>query len=261
MISDYHIHTKLCHHAKGEMEDYVRQGLSVGLKTIGFSDHAPNDDGFDPHHRMTTAQFPEYVHAVESLREKYPDIEIKLGIEADIYPGFEFSLKKIISNYPIDYVIGSVHFIDGISIFNDGNIRFSMQEKSHLIHRYFELLELGVASNLIDIVGHLDVVRLIVPEKTEEIFMVGTTFLTRIEEEDLVIEINTSGLRKTLQEVYPVQKFILLAHRLQIPLCFGSDAHRPDQVGSGFMYASRLLSEIGYSPVISRQKSLEVYRI
>lgn len=40
-MTDYHIHTKLCGHAEGEMESYVEQSISKGLKEIGFSDHAP----------------------------------------------------------------------------------------------------------------------------------------------------------------------------------------------------------------------------
>ena len=39
--ADYHMHTPLCGHAIGSPEEYVVQAIKVGLKEIGFSDHAP----------------------------------------------------------------------------------------------------------------------------------------------------------------------------------------------------------------------------
>ncbi|MCD4692171.1 MAG: PHP domain-containing protein, partial [Calditrichales bacterium] len=52
MTADYHIHTKLCKHARGEMEEYVEQALRIGLKEIAFTDHIPLPDNFDIAHRM-----------------------------------------------------------------------------------------------------------------------------------------------------------------------------------------------------------------
>ena len=47
----------------------------------------------------------------------YSQIKIRLGVEADIYPGFELSLQELRVTFPIDYVIGSVHFMDGDPVF------------------------------------------------------------------------------------------------------------------------------------------------
>ena len=38
---DYHIHTKLCGHASGEMAEYVECAIAAGVKEMGFSDHMP----------------------------------------------------------------------------------------------------------------------------------------------------------------------------------------------------------------------------
>ena len=36
-IGDFHIHTKWCGHAKGDMEEYVARACDLGLPAVGFS--------------------------------------------------------------------------------------------------------------------------------------------------------------------------------------------------------------------------------
>lgn len=38
---DIYMHTPLCRHARGELEEYARHALAIGLTEIGFSDHSP----------------------------------------------------------------------------------------------------------------------------------------------------------------------------------------------------------------------------
>ena len=51
----------------------------------------------------------------------------------------------------------------------------------------------------------------------------------------MLLELNTGGLRKPIGEPFPAPAGLLAeAHGLGIPLVFGSDAHRPGDVGYGF---------------------------
>ena len=49
--ADYHMHTPLCHHAKGEPWELATQAVQKGLSEIGFSEHNPmiRDDWDDWH--------------------------------------------------------------------------------------------------------------------------------------------------------------------------------------------------------------------
>ena len=95
-LGDYHIHTEFCHHASGNMEAYVESAIRKGIPEIGFADHAPAKPGFDPVHRMNLDEFPIYVKKVIKLRDRFPQMCILLGIEADIYPGFESYLEDFL---------------------------------------------------------------------------------------------------------------------------------------------------------------------
>jgi histidinol-phosphatase (PHP family) len=61
------------------------------------------------------------------------------------------------------------------------------------------------------------------------------------------IEINTSGLNKPVGEIYPSSLIVSMACEREIPICFGSDSHRPEDVGFGFDLALELARKNGYT--------------
>ena len=111
LLPDYHIHTTLCNHAWGEMEEYIEHAISIGLGEIGFSEHMPVMP--EPHLCMSYDDLPFYIQRVKELRERYCGrISIKLGAEIDMDPGRTDEIKKIIDTSDFDYIIGSVHYLD-----------------------------------------------------------------------------------------------------------------------------------------------------
>jgi histidinol-phosphatase (PHP family) len=61
------------------------------------------------------------------------------------------------------------------------------------------------------------------------------------------MELNTSGLRKDCREIYPSPRIVQLAAQLGVPICFGSDAHAPNEVGLNFAEAVQLAHSAGYT--------------
>ncbi|MFH0777192.1 MAG: PHP domain-containing protein [Candidatus Eisenbacteria bacterium] len=76
---DYHIHTRLCGHADGEIEEYLDGARAAGLAEIGFSDHFPLLDHDRTGLTMSLEEFPLYYEAVNRLRETCPDVIKKYG--------------------------------------------------------------------------------------------------------------------------------------------------------------------------------------
>ena len=82
---------------------------------------------------------------------------MKLGIEADYFVGCEDELKELLSGHPWDYVIGSVHFVDGWRIDNpETQDVFHDADLKELYGRFFETVESAIRSGLFDFVAHLD---------------------------------------------------------------------------------------------------------
>ncbi|MCX7924670.1 MAG: hypothetical protein N2554_02540, partial [Fimbriimonadales bacterium] len=47
------------------------------------------------------------------------------------------------------------------------------------------------------------------------------------------VEVNTSALRKGLDQPYPADWIVQLGARMGVKFCIGDDSHRPAQVGFG----------------------------
>jgi len=248
--ADYHLHTVRCKHAKGSMEQYVQQAVRLGLKEIAFSDHIPLPDTYDLAHRMAENELDEYVADVRRLQKEYPQIVIKLGIEADFIDGMETFLENVLQRHPFDLVIMSVHFIRG---WPQGNWVFAYdfpdKTLTEIYEEYLDALLRGIETGLFDIVGHLDLIKS--PEqsllkhnraKTERV-------LDEVQKQHMALEINTSGWRKAIAEPYPAKEIWPLLLQRRLPLTIGSDAHAPEQVGFAFERLPQELQNLGRLPL------------
>lgn len=258
--TDYHMHTPLCGHAKGEPAEYVRHGIKVGLKEMGFSDHAPLVSHRDPTITMDIDQLPLYLKMIEDVRKEFAkEMTIKIALEADFILGYEDKTKKIIEGYPYDYIIGSVHYIKKWG-FDDPAEReqWKSQDVNKVYHDYYELLRQSAKSKMFDIIGHCDLVKKFGHRATEDMTDEIKATAKVFKETGVAIEINTAGLRKPVQEMYPSLDCLKIYAQADVPLTFGSDAHAPVQVGKDFDKAVDLAKAAGYKEhLIFKQRKIE----
>jgi histidinol-phosphatase (PHP family) len=249
-LSDYHVHTYLCGHAVGTAEEYVLAALGAGLAEIGFAEHVPMywlpPAQRDPGVAMAEDQLEGYVRTVLDLRASYPEIGVRLGLEADYIPGYEDRLHDLLAPYPWDYVYGSVHFIDGWGFDNPAYAgRYAEWDLGELYETYFALVRAAARTGLFDVMGHLDVIKKwghIPPSVPEDLYRAVAAELARCQ---VVVEANTAGYRKPVGELYP--SVSLLRHLIGegVQLTLGSDAHDPSEVGGDFARALAQLRDAG----------------
>ena len=80
----------------------------------------------------------------------------------------------------------------------------------------------------------------------KDINMMATKALQAIKDADMVLELNVAGYRKPVKESYPSPSLLKQAYDLGIPITFGSDAHKPEQVGLYNNEIINLAKRIGY---------------
>jgi histidinol-phosphatase (PHP family) len=229
------------------MEEYIQAARDRGLREIGFADHIPMywlpENLRDPELAMSAAELPNYIEDVAYFREKYPDMVVKLGIEADYIPGREEELSKVLSCYNFDYVLGSIHYVDGWGFDNPAHIKkYEDWNIDELYHRYFHLVQQAALSGLFDIIAHPDLVKKFgyrPKGNLQELYRETARVFKRA---GVYVEINTAGLRAPVGEVYPHPD--LLRHCIEqgIKFTLGSDAHAPEQVGEGLDSVSSLVN-------------------
>lgn len=234
----------------------------AGLAEMGFSDHIPMPQGYDPEHRMTDEQFPDYVAGVEKVRERFPGMSIRLGIEADYFPGFEEAVRKRLISAPFDYVLGSVHFMGDWGFDQPSQAgQWRLERPFGAWETYFSLLADAASSGLFDVLAHFDLVKVMdVRLSPEKEVAAAEPALKAAARHGVAIEVNTAGLYKPCREIYPSEPILRRARELGIGVTLGSDAHRPEDVAAGFDEAAALLRKVGYKTCLlfEKRKAREV---
>ena len=247
--ADYHMHTPLCHHAKGEPWELASHAVSQGLCEIGFSEHNPmiRDDWDDWH--MVHEDLGLYVANVEKARQEFPELQIRLAPETDFIPGHESWVRQLRQQADFDYFIGSVHYISDTFDIDNPNKKDQWEngDVDAIWEAYFERLAQAASSGLYDIIGHADLCKKFNYRPSKDPSAWYQHFLKAARDHDVAIEINTAGLRKDCQEMYPCPALLEMAHRMGVALTFGSDAHAPNEVGADFQAAVALAKQAGYT--------------
>lgn len=245
-IADYHIHTKASPDARGTIEECVVEAKKGGVDEIGFSEHLLLKYPmcrFDPF----IQSLPVYVREFLDFKEK-SEIPIKLGIEVDFFPDEVEKIRRFIQNYAFDYVMGSVHVIGNWVIDDPSELaEYLRRDTLQVYEEYFSLVKRLVGSRLFDILAHPDLVKIFGARPSNDFsrFLIETAEITA--ESNVCAEINTRGLRRPCQEIYPSEKFLQILHKHDVPIVFGSDAHEPNDVGRHFEEAVKLAKKVGYT--------------
>lgn len=254
MIVDLHNHTPLCNHAEGSMDEYIEKAIQAGTKVFGFSDHAPMD--FDPEYRMKFEEMQAYESSVLAAKEKYREqINILLGYEVDYLEGH---MDPKVLHAKVDYLIGSVHFLEGWGFDNPEFIgKWQEQDIDEIWQNYFNAIEAMAKSGLFDIVGHFDLIKVFKFMPKGDINAMAHKALLAIQKAGMVLELNIAGYRKDVQEPYPSKTLLEEAYKLNIPITFASDAHKPEQVALFNDAIVKLAKDVGYTECayfINREK-------
>jgi histidinol-phosphatase (PHP family) len=239
------------------MERYVEHAISAGVRELGFADHLfmywlPAAQR-DPELGMAEWEHDFYIADVERCRTRYArDITIRLSTEADFIPGHEAALENILRRYDWDYVIGSVHFIDGWG-FDDGRYRagYAEWDSDALYARYFDLVGASAETRLFDTIGHADLVKKFGYRPRSDLGPAYAALADRFARAGVCVELNTAGLRKPVAEIYPHVDMLRACRAAGVPTTLGSDAHAPEEVGADLVGATRLLRAVGYEEFVS----------
>jgi len=233
VVSDLHTHTRFSH-GKGTVEDIVRAAISKGLKQIGISEHGPGNVGFG----VPRKKFAEIKAEIIRLRREYKDIEIMLGIEANIMgPEGRLDIKPVEYDY-FDFVCAGWHFsaADGLTpagiVRTFGNLARNKAEKAterqlrHNTDMYVHAVEAGG----IKFLTHPgDRAPIDMKRVAEACAKAGT-----------LLEINTSHMSLSM-------KIMNLIMPTDVGFIINSDAHSPARVGD-FREGCELVAASGLDP-------------
>jgi histidinol-phosphatase (PHP family) len=255
VIVDYHMHLRNGReeiaHDTWTVDPFVETAKAAGVDEIGFTEHVyyfkQTSSLWDVPYQSGRCvyDFEPYVRAVLEARER--GLPVKLGLEVDYVPGREDETREILAPYPWDYLLGSVHFIDGLGVDGEEPRMLDVLGVEESWRKYFETVGAAARSGLFDALSHPDLVKIFGGERPDS-FDYGPV-VAAIAESGVAVEVSTAGLRKPVRELYPHPDFLSACHARSVPVTMASDAHSPDVVGRDFDLALELLRSVGYETV------------
>lgn len=266
---------------KGEPEEFVVEATRIGLSEFGFSEHLPHPDRQDCLYPIEDRQYQDdrntlwkgYGAKILGLRDAYRDrINILLGCEVDFFGPHLFDWQKQVMASTIpnkasyDYLIGSVHFLDGIGFDLSPETFSQLLEKydgniETVYAKYFLAVQEMAETMDVDIVGHLGTINRM--QKSDEKFAPPADYynidghgqlprimrktLSVIKEKNLCLDANVGCRRNVLcQEMHPSEHILQYAAKLGIPITLGTDSHQPNHVRSGLTELLNSVVRAGY---------------
>ena len=242
-MRDMHVHTLYSSDSHTPMEAHVRGALERGLETVCFTDHVdfnPVDYGY------LFYRPDDYFQGLDAVRSQYGDrLEILAGMEFGETHLYRDQLLDL-TRRPYDFVIGSVHWVDDIF---PGDAAKRGIPAAEYFDRYWQVMLEMVKRGGFDALGHVDFPKRYYGELRWSEPVLREIF-ARLLDSGAVLEINTSSLRKGLDEPMPGAALLELYREAGGRwVTVGSDAHVPEDLHAGYDAAAALLGRLGLGEV------------
>ena len=209
----------------------------------------------------------------KSLKDKYRNvINVRIAFEVDFFENQESALNTHLYKYKnhLDYILGSIHILNfhdgrGAWGFDDSRFRidYDYYGPDKVYMEYYKTIQKMINSNEFDfdIIAHFDLPKKFndIPNNKEIINNEVMKTLQLIKKRDVVMEINSSGLRKDAKEQYPSKEIIQELYDLDISILLGSDAHDPNYIAWEFEKIINMLKKLGYNHLVHFKKRDRLY--
>ena len=257
MLADYHMHLRTVDgeisHTPAAVERFAEVAHARGIDEIGFTEHvyyfSCTRSLWDvPYHvERCEYEIEPYVEAVFEARRR--GLPVNLGLEVDYVRSREDETRELLAPYPWDYLLASIHYIDGRGIDADPKLIDEVGVEQAWI-AYFDELAAAAAAGIFDSLAHPDLVKIfgVRPERSLVVEL-HTRAAEAISEAGIAVEVSTAGLRKPVRELYPDPHFLSACRERGVPITLASDAHEPRHVGEDFAAATATARDAGYETV------------
>lgn len=244
-MQDYHNHLEKGSLDHSWLDQFLRQGEARGITDFGLAEHAylfrellPLYEGRlgDPNTALGRRQRDWFFAKAGkwALVDYFSLLQgrgVKIGLELDWFPGSEGLARELLAPWPWDYIIGSVHWLDGwaYDLWED---TWQGRDPDLVWARYIENAAAGANSGCFDILGHADAIKIfrrfpgVWPEEA------FSKLAALLAVQGVAAEVNTAFRYRGYSEDFcPSPRVLEIFNQAGVGLTFGSDAHYPEQVG------------------------------
>jgi histidinol-phosphatase (PHP family) len=240
------------------MEEMVKAAIDDGFEHWGFSPHSPVP--IESPCNMSHDSVKSYFDEVTRLKEVYGDrISLYASMEID-YLGAEWGPSNpYFDTLPLDYRIGSVHFVpsaDGLvdvdgseATFIKKMDRYFNNDIHYVVNSFYDESIKMVEAGGFDIIGHFDKIgrnaAAFKPGIESESWYIKRVndLIDAIVEHGPAVEINTKAWND-VRRLFPRVEYLPRLFDAGITVLVNSDAHYPDKVDAGRATGLEVLNKL-----------------
>ncbi|MRX71039.1 histidinol-phosphatase HisJ family protein [Bacillus lacus] len=261
MLTDFHNHLERGSLTLDYLKKFTDEAARKNIAHFGISEHAyhfyqTKDILSNPW--VEERRYYDMNDYVSLFHQAWDEgIDVKMSVEMDYTPGKHAEMKKFIDSYDFDYIIGSIHWVDGFGIdLKEYLHEWDKRNVEDVYIKYFDQVVTLAQSNLFDIIGHLDLVKIFqyVPANEQFLLEQYERAAAALAESKTCVEISTAGLRKPIGQLYPDPRLLEMCFKKGVPICLSSDAHVPEDVGADYSKAVELAKATGYQSLMTFTK-------
>jgi len=259
-LYNLHTHTQFCD-GHAAMEEFVTEAIELGFSHLGFTPHSPIS--VESPVNMGRDDVTAYFAEMDRLRDLYGNrIRLYTSMEVDYVRKGDGPASDYFQQLPLDYTIGSVHFIPAINDpnemvdidgkFQDFKVRMAKYfdgDIEYVVRTFFSQMTSMVEEGGFDIVGHMDKIGYNASQYQEDIDnepwydKLVVDLFECVMDYHFTIEVNTKAWLQR-NRFYPNLKYFDLLKRYNAPVVVNSDAHYPTLINNGRLEAIKLLNAL-----------------
>lgn len=250
MLVDGHMHLENGPLSVEYVMEFVKKGIEMNMDCIHILDHTHRFIEFKPMYeslrkaderqkawldKKVLEPLSTYHQVIEEVKKMDLPIQVKFGLEVCYAPEDKALIKEVLSKYPYDFVIGSIHSIDGLlydmSAFSK-DILWDKYDVNDIYKRYYEIMEDMIKSDLFTQIGHPDQLKLFNYYPTYDLTPTYEKLALLAKEHDVYMENNTGiHYRYHHEDMGTNQEFLAILKKHGVKIMTASDAHVPNHVG------------------------------
>jgi histidinol-phosphatase (PHP family) len=249
-LFDLHVHTVNSPDASLSEDELAQRAAAEGLSGVGFVAHLDlNPD--DACHGFFQGE--RYTDAVRKADREHPEITVLCGVEVGEPHLYGRRSSEMMRGGGYDFVTGALHWVDDLLVLDPEPFRG--ENPLRLAERYYRTTLEMLAKPGFDVLAHMGIFRRGMAMAGFDTSLDETVLwpgllqdvLGRLIETGVILEVNTSGLRRREHITYPTPRVLDLYRSMGGRLVtLGSDTHGDPWVFYGLSEGLQLLLELGF---------------
>ena len=241
-ITDSHVHSIFSEDGENTIKELCEKTIKNNVEVLTFTEHV-DFNPLDPGYKYLKLE--KYLDKVKEVKNKYKgQLKVMSGVEFSephIYP------EKLAeyNEHNLDLIIGAIHWIGDFFVGDEELLE--KYSKDEIFLRYYNLVYDSVKQADFDVLAHLDFPKRYLDYEYKNFHLIPQ-ILRMMVDNNIILEINTSTLRKGFSEPMP-SKWILSKYREMggEKVIIGSDAHRVNEIRANFEEVYEIIEDLELS--------------